>query len=146
VSELWPLYLVFPVENFTLPSCVGPGQARSQWPSGWAGQFFFSWELSSYSRVSRTYGTINKAPVRTFPVTRHDKSGLENLFSQLAIESSATMCLNLTFDLAFPHSYTVVPAELSRNGEHPPIYFPGGTRTIGKDGLLLRFTASDGDQ
>jgi hypothetical protein len=56
------------------------------------------------------------------------------------------MCVNLTFDLTFPHSYTVVPTELSRNGEHPPIYFPGGTRTGGKDGLLLRFTTSNGDQ
>ena len=56
------------------------------------------------------------------------------------------MCANLTFDLTFPHSYRVVPTELSRNGEHPPIYFPGGTRTGGKDGLLLRFTASNGDQ
>jgi len=56
------------------------------------------------------------------------------------------MCANLTLDLTFPHSYSVVPTELSRNGEHPPIYFPGGTRTGGKDGLLLRFTASNGDQ
>jgi hypothetical protein len=43
-------------------------------------------------------------------------------------------------------SYTVSPTELSPNGEHPPIYFPGITRTGGKDGLLLRFTASDGKQ
>lgn len=56
------------------------------------------------------------------------------------------MCANFTFDLTFPHSYRVVPTELSPNGEHPPIYFPGGTRNGGKDGLLLRFTASNGDQ
>lgn len=53
---------------------------------------------------------------------------------------------NLTFDLTFPHSYTVIPTELSRNGERPPIYFPGLTRTGGRDGFWLRFTASNGKQ
>jgi hypothetical protein len=51
---------------------------------------------------------------------------------------------NVTFDLTFPHSYTVIPTELSRNGEHFPIYFPGLTRAGGRDGLLLRFSASNG--
>lgn len=54
------------------------------------------------------------------------------------------MRTNLTFDLTFPHSYTVIPTELSRDGGSPPIYFPGVVRTGGKDGLLLRFTASNG--
>jgi|ERR1700722_676948 len=53
---------------------------------------------------------------------------------------------NLTFDQTFAHSYRVIPTELSRNGEHPPIYFPSLKRTGGKDGLLLRFTTSDGKQ
>jgi hypothetical protein len=56
------------------------------------------------------------------------------------------MDVNPTFDLTFPHSYTVTPTELSRNGEHPPIYFPAVARTGGKDGLLLRFTAANGKQ
>src|ERR1700731_3493299 len=56
------------------------------------------------------------------------------------------MRADLTFDLTFPHSYTVNPTELSRNGEHPPIYFPRLIRAGGKDGLLLRFTASNGKQ
>jgi hypothetical protein len=56
------------------------------------------------------------------------------------------MRTDLTFDLTFPHSYTVIQTELSRNGEHPPIYFPGRIRTGGKDGLLLRFTAKNGKQ
>jgi hypothetical protein len=56
------------------------------------------------------------------------------------------MCANLAFDLTFPHSYKVVPTELSCNGEHPPIYFPAKTKTGGKDGILLRFTASNGNQ
>jgi hypothetical protein len=51
-----------------------------------------------------------------------------------------------TFDLTFPHSFTVEPTELSPNGEHPPIYFPGLTTAGGKDGLLLRFTTSNGKQ
>jgi hypothetical protein len=54
------------------------------------------------------------------------------------------MRTNLTFDLTFPHSYTVMRTELSRNGEHPPIYFPGRLKTGGKDGLLLRFTPING--
>jgi hypothetical protein len=53
---------------------------------------------------------------------------------------------NVTFDLTFPHSYRVIPTELSRNGENPPIYFPGLTRAGGRDGLLLRFSASNGKQ
>lgn len=53
---------------------------------------------------------------------------------------------NLNFDLTFPHSYTVVPTELSSDGSHPPIYFPGGTRGGGRDGLLLRFVASSGEE
>jgi hypothetical protein len=59
---------------------------------------------------------------------------------------SSTMYADPTFDLTFPHSYSVVPTELSPNGEPPPIYFPGGTRTGGNDGMLLRFTPSNGDQ
>jgi hypothetical protein len=51
-----------------------------------------------------------------------------------------------SFDLTFPHSYTVLPIKLSRNGQHPPIYFPGLTAIGGKDGLLLRFIASNGKQ
>jgi hypothetical protein len=73
-----------------------------------------------------------------------DKSGLENLF---AIKSSE-MRANLAFDLTFPHSYKVVSTELPRNGvhPHPPIYFPAGTKDGGKDGLLLRFTTSNGNE
>jgi hypothetical protein len=56
------------------------------------------------------------------------------------------MSANLTFDLTFPHSYAVVPTKLSGSGAPPPIYFPRGTRTGGKDGILLRFTPSTGDQ
>jgi hypothetical protein len=67
-------------------------------------------------------------------------------YATSAVKSSAKMCANFVLDLTFPHSYTVVQTELSPYGEHPPIYFPGGTRTGGKDGLLLRFTAESGDQ
>lgn len=37
-------------------------------------------------------------------------------------------------------------AELSPSGDPPPIYFPSLTRIGGKDGLLLRFTTSNGKQ
>ena len=57
------------------------------------------------------------------------------------------MPADVTFDLTLPHSYSIIAlAELPGDGQHPPIYFPGLTTTGGKDGLLLRFTRSDGKQ
>jgi hypothetical protein len=57
------------------------------------------------------------------------------------------MPADVTFDLTFPHSYSVIQlTELPGNGQHPPIYFPGVTTAGGKDGVLLRFARSNGKQ
>jgi hypothetical protein len=37
------------------------------------------------------------------------------------------MPADITFDLTFPHSYSVIElTELPGTGRHPPIYFPAG--------------------
>jgi hypothetical protein len=57
------------------------------------------------------------------------------------------MPTDVTLDLSFPHSYSVIQMkELPGDGRHPPIYFPGLTTTHGKDGPLFRFTRADGRQ
>jgi hypothetical protein len=68
--DSWPLCSDSLQAHFIRPSFVAPGQTRSPRPDGWVGRFLLSWESSSYCRVSRIYGTINKAPARTFPVMR----------------------------------------------------------------------------
>jgi len=55
------------------------------------------------------------------------------------------MPADITFDLTFPHSYSVIElTELPGTGRHPPIYFPALTTAGGADGLLLRFSGSNG--
>jgi hypothetical protein len=57
------------------------------------------------------------------------------------------MPTDVTFDLTFPHSYTINRVtELPGNGQHPPIYFPGATTAGGRDGLLLRFASANGEE
>jgi hypothetical protein len=57
------------------------------------------------------------------------------------------MPAEVTFDLTFPHSYSAIRlTELPGDGKHSPIYFPGASRTGGKDGILLKFTNANGEQ
>ena len=57
------------------------------------------------------------------------------------------MSTDLTLDLTFPHSYSLIQLhELPGDGRNGPIYFPGMKTTHGKDGPLFRFTCSNGKQ
>jgi hypothetical protein len=57
------------------------------------------------------------------------------------------MPADVTIDLTFDHSYAVIQlTELPGDGKHSPIYFPGASRTGGKDGVLLKFTRANGAQ
>ncbi len=57
------------------------------------------------------------------------------------------MPTDVTIDLTFDHSYAVIRlTELPGDGKHSPIYFPGPSRTGGKDGILLKFTRANGEQ
>ena len=57
------------------------------------------------------------------------------------------MPADVTIDLTFDHSYAVIQlTELPGDGKHSPIYFPGASRTGGKDGVLLKFTRANDAQ
>jgi hypothetical protein len=72
---------------------------------------------------------------------------MENPILNSAVRLFSTMAPYVTFDLTFPHSYSVILlSELPGNDLRRPIYFPGVTTRGGKDGLLLRFTCSNDKQ
>jgi hypothetical protein len=80
------------------------------------------------------YEHSTKAELRIFP-------------PNFAIKLRSTMSTDLTLDLSFPHSYSLIQLhELPGDGRNGPIYFPGLTTRGGGDGPLFRFTCSNGKQ